>query len=549
MKLFFAGITTAAFYGSAPIAAKTTELGTLQLSPMEQAQQLVAEAAAAAKKAEKAAGNARLAADEANEKAKQAQAALDAINGVSIVSPLPPTPKPRDCSLDTKQGREAIYDKNPSECVRWALERQRDQNSKNNIATSKPLNEPQKRQLLDRRGFTGKFEASSAASQASLEYTKVFTHRSLSQDNQQRISNSALTFGIRADIEDGKKSAQLASLDSLSSGLVAKLAFGRNYYKWEPKNEVLTRATKMYGEGSAEGVFDACLAAQKKQKATGTGDPILCAGQGLIDWMFVFNPESAKFKNKDQVEVFNKVYWGSDEKVPRWGWGFEGEVARPKFTYIPFATVEMADQLSPGETKTVLDPALFPTDLKAATVPKDAKLNWALKAYAYKHWPQGELFGDANGFYASRISGTTLIGSLAYKREYSLAKAFKDLTVCPDGAPSQAFDTNLDCTKINAAAPILEKGFVLGGEVRQLLDVTRYLPPVGIAPRYTYAFDTERNGFELPVYFAFDGDEKLSGGLKFSHAWGGQDRTGKDIENETLFSIFFGTTFSLNGSE
>jgi len=526
----------------------------------KQAEALATRAEKAAKDAAAAAQEAKEAADVARELADQARTKLPpALKPIRSPMPVAVPVHPKDCSIDDDAGRKDIYDidgtkndRTPNSCVQRAYENQAVRARQNGIVVKKPISNPEKRQLRDRRGFTGKFVASSAASQASLEYTNMNFFRTISKGGEQRINNSTFTVGVRADVDDGKKSAQLASLDSLSSGLVGKLAYGRNYYNWEERDSVLKRAKKMHGEGTKQGAVNACLAAQKEQKKqnnVGGGGAIECTGQGLIDWMFAFKPETGSFKNEEQVDAFNSVYWGAKEAIPRWGWGVEGEVGRPKFTYIPFETQQIADPLRPGETITVLDPAQFPVDLKTATVPKDAKLNWSLKGYAYKHWPAGSLFNDNSGSYSSRVSGTTVIGSLAYKREWSIPKSFRDIEICPDLQPGQNFVSDVACTEINGAEPTLEKGFVLGAEVRQLIDVTRYLPQIGVAPRYTHSFDTDRNGFELPVYFAFDDDGKLSGGVMYSRAWGGRDSAGRDLDSENLFSIFFGTTFSLDGSQ
>jgi hypothetical protein len=436
-------------------------------------------------------------------------------------APVPPamSDDTAGCSLDTLQGREAIFE-DPNACTRPAL-------AAPNLPASAGV--PLPGRVLDRRGFTGILGASGDSTLATLKYTTTTTTRIFPKDfSYQRVRTRAYSFGGRATLDQGTKNGRIGTLDALTGGLALFAGFSQNYYPIEDRGVVLQRAEKAYKAGK-----EACEADAKKTKA----DPVIaCAGQMLINWMFA--GDEGAFARKDQVAAFNSAFWGSAQAVPQHGFGFEVEFARPVFDYYAFATKMVADPFNPGATKKVIAPELFPSDFAANSTKGDERYNLAGKVFGYRHWAMEGV-----------LNGTTVIGSLAYKRDWSIPKEFKDAVICPIPTAGQTFMAPQSCTKINAAAPELDKGLIGGFEIRQRFNFFRFLPPIGVAPRYTYQFARERNAIEIPVYIASDDKGALTGGFRVAHEWGGTKRDGSDWENDTVFGVFFGATFDLNGSK
>jgi hypothetical protein len=441
------------------------------------------------------------------------------------------------CSLETGPGREKQFI--PLEMKRCA---------KQALAADSGGKVGRPREAADRRGFNGKIDASGDSTEATLQYTTTTLGRYMMRKmddpySGQRIVSNEYTIGIRGPIEDGKKSARLGNLDQIQGGVNGFLKFSRNYHRAEDRPVVLTR-----GDEKLPPLQEACKKDEAWTKGH-LGDADRCSGVSFYRWIFEKDPEKGGFLHPDAVDAYNAVYWSAaKDSYPVRGFGFELGAGLPKFTYYPFVTKKVEDPTEPGEMKTVIDPEAFPADFYAKRTKDDAKYNFSLRGFGYVHGSKDHNPFDGLPNLFAWSAGTTLIGSVTYKRDWSIRKEFKDLEICPVAKPGVSFTDGLLCRKINAAAPEHEKGLVLGGEFRQRIDPRwRFLPPIGINAKITHQTWNGRYGLEVPIYIASDKDGALNGGLRFGHEWGGTNEDGTPFEAESIFGIFFGTTFDLHG--
>jgi hypothetical protein len=476
----------------------------------------------------------------------------------------PPPDAQHSCSLDTETSRRAYF-ADPRPCEKEALAKadkslRSDQSGIDRIELAGVLPE----RHLDRRGINATLSNSSDATHATLKVgVKKFFRKPPSRETEynQRVSTKNYSFGVRATLDkDDKKKAPIGNLDALKGGLSAFVGYSRSFYPPEKLStppvgdaDLMQRASDLYSssEGKA-GLSADCAAAQTKDKK------INCSGQGLINWIFS-RDASGRFANPKAVEAYNAVFWGSPQKAPRWGYGFEIEVGRPTFTYYPFALVTVPDPFKPGSTRQVVDPAELAPGFGDRLVKDDVRTTWSLKSFVFGHvsssdwrnigrWLSGTV---APNYYEridnvfSRNKGTTLIGSLAYKKDYAIKKELRDMEICV--TPPEQPLTEI-CQLANVAAPEKDAGFVVGAELRQLFDTFRVLPTLGIAPRYTYAFSKNRNGLDVPLFLTLDDKGALNGGVKYSREWGGRNADSTDKATESVWSIFLGASLDMNGS-
>lgn len=126
---------------------------------------------------------------------------------------------------------------------------------------------------------------------------------------------------------------------------------------------------------------------------------------------------------------------------------------------------------------------------------------------------------------------TSLTGSFSYVRTF---KEADEIELCqPNGVGSQ-----LSCYTGPLGAPVETKRYTLAGEGRLLLPLgkDKGAPFIGIAPRFSYEFNSKAFHVEVPVYFAPDKGGKLNGGIRFAYDTGQKD---------FAIGLFIGVPFSI----
>jgi len=504
---------------------------------LRDAEDAAREARDAAKRAQEAAIKADQAWKDLREAAASAGLKLPDIV-IAIVDD-PAVAKP--CSLDDADDRELLA-RDPRECESMAIHR--------SGVASKPR---------DRRGINTVIKGSSQSSNAELKLS--FDHffrlppASNSDESFQRAAKSTFTVGVRAPFnKDDKTRATIGKLDELSSAVTLLASYGRAYYppenlRYRDKLGLNLRLERLYQGADGKGLKTDCetakadrakLLAHKPPEPPKLPPTVDCAGPGLLDWIFSVD-DAGKFRNPKAVEAYNLVLWSSPAAQPRHGWGVSGEIAKPKFNYYPFKLTDVVDAFDPAKTKTVIDPAFFPSDLSTLNVDDERHLTWSLKGFYFYHL-------DGGAGYSQWFKGTTFKGSIAWQREYDYDDGRKDVQVCPAPAAGIPFTTDQLCRKLNIAAPRRETGLILGGEVRQLFDPPAPFPMFAVAPRYTFNVANDRNGLDIPIYFATDDSGKFSSGFSYGWEWGGYNLDGSRKDKKSGFSIFIETKFDLNGA-
>lgn len=525
---------------------------------LRQAREALDAAEAASAQAKASADAARKASLDAEAKLAEARRLMAALTTstppTTATAPPPVRPMAAEvvarCPDDAIDIRSVEYFRNVAACERRVLEGQ-------------DLNQFKARSTT---GFGTSVAAASSGASATFTLENVSNWRAVSVRDmgrredveQQRVSRRRSAIGLRADLgKDDKSLATIATfgeLDRLSSRVALFARYGRDYSTSEP--------FRRYGS-AADGVRSTFVEERIGEAATKlTADCIKaggaqCSGLGLVRWIFEAKAETRDFAHPDAVKLYNAVFWGPPtvDTRPRYGWSIRGEVSRPTFDYFPFALTRVADPFKPGKTKTVIDPAQFPTDFASRIVTNEDHLNFALTGRAFIHLSN---FRSRNAVlnrgassllpFVDRTSGTTLVGTASFVRSDEIEKPFRDVRICPPPTAGQPFVTDQTCTTINIAAPVRKNSFVLGAELRQGIEPFWIVPPTLIAPRITHDFNTDENGLVVPLYFATDLTGTFTGGLRFGHRWGGRNADGSDKKAESLIGVVIGVSIGVDGT-
>ncbi len=415
---------------------------------------------------------------------------------------------------------------------------------------------------------------------------------------QQRTVRSAVEFGLRADIDKGSKTtatiATFGALDRLQSNVAGFLQFGYDYSTAEPYESVKGIAGPdgvtfpEVGRWTSKSSLVSNRAAVINEQLTKDcrkSEETACEGADLLAWIFrskarqscrldkkrdcsteelnafmrdtdlLDADDPGEFAHPEAVKLYNTVFWGPPRDAePRWGWMVRAEVARPRFSYFPFATTQVPDPFNPGRTRTAIDPALFPTDFGARLTTDVERINFGLTGRAFFHLSRRRSFNqireDAPWLrrFAGWTMGTTGVGSLTYKREDSIDEASRSVRICPPAVSGQAFATDQTCSTLNVAAPRRHEGVVLAGELRQGIEPNRILPPALVAAKLSYDTDTTEYGLVVPLYFAADDKGIFTGGLRVAHTWNRRNADGTRREPETVVGVVIGASLGLNGN-
>ena len=560
-----------AWLAAASLAIAAAPAAGQQASREEQlrlALEAVTRAEIAAADAKKQAESAKLAAERADKLAEEARDQLK----LALAPPPPgtapemppirtadaaPPPLP-ECQIDTpeegqgyfgqvKKCESAVFARQPTPDSRWDRLRQ-NRSVRTTVATA----------------------ASGSAA------TLTFQHQRIGRivgDSRQRIVNHSWEFGIRAQLDETDKSrATIGTFGDkfkLSSNIAGFLEYGQHYYPHQDRprpgvpytltgrrkqTTVTDKLAAAYGTKDT-GLLARCLATQ-------ANDPAKCRDFALLEWIFARaagkDGQEGGFTNPEAVKLYNEVFWGPEkpEMLPRFGWSVRAEVARPAFTYFPFALTQAPDPFNPGEQKTVIDPALFPADFGSRLTKGEAYVDATLRGQIYYHLSEGSAdrlwsrYGFSDGRadrYFGWNRGTTIFASAGYLREHTIDKLYQNVQVCPPAPASQPFVDPLTCTKVNIARPELDDSMVLGAKINQAFDLVRFLPPLMISLDYSYKTASGESGLTVPLLFGIDTKGNFQGGLQYSTEWGGTNPDGSPKKRESLFGILVTTKLDLSG--
>lgn len=239
-----------------------------------------------------------------------------------------------------------------------------------------------------------------------------------------------------------------------------------------------------------------------------------CEGDELVKWMA--DPKQAN------------RYW-SAIVAPLWGYA-----ATPD----RFAGVQFRYAFQDVSFRPVIDPRTGA--VIATTLPPTQTIHpepYSIKLYAG--------FNHPINYHAKERATIGLVGSLTYRREVDFIDGTSK-TVCTPPVPGATF--NICSADQKLAAPYNTKGFVGGIALNLQFKRFWYLPPIAVAPRFTYAFDTKRPGLEIPLFLLTDADGKLNSGLKYTCRFKGETREGFELKKSCNVNLFVGTSFDIRNA-
>lgn len=242
-----------------------------------------------------------------------------------------------------------------------------------------------------------------------------------------------------------------------------------------------------------------------------------CEGNNFVEWL------SRKGNANRYWTAIVAPLWGY-KTVPETRVGLEVRYAFQDVTYRP-----------------IIDPATGDVFPGLLALPDEITINpepYSVKLYGGFNRKIGLPF-DHNATWG-------LTGSLTYRREVDFIKGTSGQTFCTPAATGASFDT---CrTDQRFAAPYQTSGFVGGLAMDMQLDRLSILPPIATSPRVTYAFDTDRFGIEIPVYFLTDADGKLNSGIQYTCRFRGETPEGFELKKSCNIGFFLGTNFQIGRS-
>ncbi|MBA3512307.1 hypothetical protein [Sphingomonas sp.] len=243
-------------------------------------------------------------------------------------------------------------------------------------------------------------------------------------------------------------------------------------------------------------------------------DPISrCVGDELVKWM-------------SQPKRANQ-YW-TDIVSPLWGY---------KGTPEAFAGVQARYAFQKVSYRPVIDPKTGAVIV--TTLPPAEEIHprpFSVKLYGGLNRPL--MHND------EKLATVGPAASLTYRREVDFIEGTSGKTICTPAVDGATF--HICKTDQKLAAPYTTTGFVAGIGLNLQLRRYWYLPAIAIAPRFTYAFDTERPGIEVPVFLLTDPEGKLNSGVKYTCRFRGETEEGLELKKSCNINLFVGTSFEIN---
>lgn len=325
--------------------------------------------------------------------------------------------------------------------------------------------------------------------------------------------------GIRAPIDPGQKTASFADLTEpeIVSGVQGVLGA-------EIGGTVGRRSLSHYTEGVRKALLKARADCVASRIGEVVGDPLSpsllsssrdeavrsCEGAGLSEWM-----AADADRRKVYYRTIVQPIWNVSDGL-RYYVGVQGTYAKPEYEFFPLSDPAMTG------FPTITDlPAEFPKG--ASTLSEET---YSLKGYG--------------GLVLDDFASIGLAAS--YRRDFAFPSGSADQTLCNETAASFTL-----CYDKNIAPPYELEGFVLGGRLGFDIPRQGFLPPFAIELKPSYALDVEQFGIQGSLFFLANAEGKQKGGVVVGCTDEVTTRHGFALKGDCKASLFFGTTFSLDG--
>lgn len=514
----------------------------------------------------KQASDARLDAEDALRRAKATEAELtrllsdrnDAPALAASVAPSPPPPSPQsparmDCIVGYAgcEGVAAGYDlmaypyKDGEDRSQWAETRLTNFIETEAQKKAEAQNKKEKKREISfasiDQPFTSRISLAKGDEAMDAQYSFPLSRRRISQGNGFRPITSSLGLGFSAAFDpDNKKVGLIARNGSYSDDqLAVTLTFGRQRYPVIPSHDAENSAENR-AKNFANALIRRCeeaMAAKADHFGTTSTKPLGCSDTDLLAWSF--DPDATD-RYKANVAAYNQAFWEPSAKaLPELGWGFTATMGMQNFKYI------LPDSFAPGividpQTPNLLSTLLAKSDdgSKPDLGQREARrFSPSLGAYAFRHFEGKFLLFD----------GLLIRPSATVARRWDIDDAFKGQEYC-----AIKLATIGECKTFNIMAPKANWSFEPALNIRTRFDLgwgkdnlSRYFGTIGLSPTITYNSHKDSYRLAAPVYLAADKDGNLTGGIQFARDWGNANPD----KNESVWSIFLSTAFSMNGAK
>ncbi|WP_292631718.1 hypothetical protein [Novosphingobium sp. 28-62-57] len=394
--------------------------------------------------------------------------------------------------------------------------------------------------------ITSRISTSTGEKAIGLDYAIPLTRKRIVSANRENITpvNDTLIVGVSAAFDgDNKKAGLIARAGKFNdSPITASVTWSRSYHKKLKLHGVPEKAGKeesfaARGMNLADKLISQCKAALSAPApvfGASPSKPTACEGDQLLEW--AFDPDGANFK--DNVAAYNKAFWEpSDDSIPRRGLGFKATVGTQNFKYIP--TSVFAPQGYVPNKDPIFVSTLNTDDLTTPNLGQQVQREWSFEGTAF-------IFGHVP-IKNSIFEGFTVRPSVTLARRWEVASDFASKQFC-----RITVSPVTECKTFNIAAPEAYEAIEPSLNFRTKLGFAkgnawtrRYVPSIGLSPTISYSSHESRTRLAVPAFLAVDKDGKFSGGVQYAREWGNTDKT----KNVSVWSIFIGTNFSLDGSQ
>lgn len=302
---------------------------------------------------------------------------------------------------------------------------------------------------------------------------------------------------------------QIDNRAAITASLSANFFSGESRAEWNGRAEKLRRAA-----------FAACRADQqaKPPKYLST-----CEGESLTGWVYAVGDNGTRL-HETIADQADKLYFGGNSAVPRWGAGINVELSHASHPYI-----------LPGDFDDLLAP--FVDDaFKTVRQRKSSELA-SVTAYLY-----------ARATDADAPLGVSFIPSYTIAETLGYAPDYEQPLFCPPLTTSQSFSTK-ECRRFNAEAPDFADVQTIALEARSTFAVRGV--PLIFAPKVSWN-DQKRTDHQpwlisLPALAFIDAARTSAVGARLDWAFGQKDAQGIDQDDGVVVKLIYQKTFSLTG--
>ncbi|MDN3645077.1 hypothetical protein QWY75_02515 [Pontixanthobacter aestiaquae] len=260
-----------------------------------------------------------------------------------------------------------------------------------------------------------------------------------------------------------------------------------------------------------------------------------CQGAGVWEWVQAVPSRQQEYWK----ETAGKLY-DVDNKNPQF---FGGIVYRQAYRTDKYLTPSIITGLAPSTTlseltKMQIEKEVEPFSIKAYFGVTVAQID-DLDSFD-RRFGADEKRRSARANFLGDI-GLGAVFSLAYKNDFEFLKADRSQTVCVvEGLVSR-------CDSFNLNTAYKVKEWTPGLAINVLFPGVTYVPKFGVSARLSYETKRNRFGLQVPISFALDSNDGLTGGVRYFYRSAGTDVSGAPVASENGVGFFIGTKFGLTG--